>query len=69
MEDNKQVEKVKQAVTSLPDLKLPLDMDYLIVEYDGCEEGQGAILKSKPNKYSFKNEEQGIIVNNIEKMD
>ena len=60
---------MKPAVANLSNLKLPLDIDYLIIECDGCEEGQGAILKSKPNKYSFKNEEQGIIVNNIEKMD
>lgn len=52
IEDDKQIEKVKQGVTSLPDLKLPLDTDYLIVECDGCEEGWRAILKSKPTKYS-----------------
>ena len=43
IEDDKQVENVKQAVTSLQDLKLPLDTDYLIVECNGCEEGWGAI--------------------------
>ena len=58
VEDDKQIIKVKQAVTNLPDLKLPLDTDYLIIECDGCEEGWGAILKSKPNKYSPKTEEQ-----------
>ena len=58
IEDDKQIENVKQAVASLPDLKLPLDTDYLIVECDGCEEGWGVILKSKPSKYSPKNEEQ-----------
>ena len=39
IEDDKQIEKVKQAVANLPDLKLPLDTDYLIIECDGCEEG------------------------------
>ena len=49
---------MKQAVGNLPDLKLPLDTDYLIIECDGYEKGWGAILKSKRNKYSPKNEEQ-----------
>ena len=58
LEDDKQIEKVKQTVTSLPDLKLPLDTNYIIVESDECEAGWGAILKSKPNKYAPKGEEQ-----------
>ena len=58
MEDDKQIENVKQAVTNLPDLKLPLHIDYLIIEFNGCEEEWGAILKSKLGKYSPKNEEQ-----------
>ena len=58
LEDDKQIEKVKQTVTSLPDLKLPLDTDYMIVGSDGCEVSWGAILKSKPNKYAPKCEEQ-----------
>ena len=37
---------------------MPLDTDYLTIECDGCEEWWGAILKSKPNKYSSKIEEQ-----------
>ena len=52
IENDKQVEKLKQVVTSPPYLKLSLDTDYLIVECDECEEGWGAILKSKPHKYS-----------------
>ena len=64
IEDNKQVEKVKQAVTSLPDLKLPLYTDYMIVESDGYEIGWGAILKSEPNKYAPKSEEQICRYNN-----
>ena len=58
LEDDKQIEKVKQTVTSLPDLKLPLDTNYIIVESDECEAGWGAILKSKPNKHAPKSEEQ-----------
>ena len=58
IDDDRQIVKVKQAVASLPDLKVPLDTDYLIVECDGCEEGWGPTLKAKPNKYSPKTEEQ-----------
>ncbi|KAK8938569.1 hypothetical protein KSP39_PZI011139 [Platanthera zijinensis] len=57
-EDKKQIEKIKEIVKSLPDLRLPLDNEYLIVEIDGCETGWGAILKCKPHKYTGKNEEQ-----------
>ena len=42
----------------LPVLKLPLDTDYLIVESDGYKLRWEAVLKSKPNKYSAKSEEQ-----------
>ena len=66
MEDDKQIEKVKQAVANLSNLKLPLDTDYLIVECDGCEEGWWAILKAKPNKYSSKTEEQICRYSNVQ---
>ena len=58
IEDDLQLEKIKQIVIKLPDQKLPLDTDYLIVELDGYELGWDAVLKSKPNKYSAKSEEQ-----------
>ena len=58
LEDDKQTEKVKQTVKYLPFLKLPLDKNYLIAEFDACELGWGAVLKTKPNKYSPKSEEQ-----------
>ena len=42
----------------MQDLKLPLDSDDLIIESDGCELRWGAILKTKPHKYSNKSKEQ-----------
>ena len=57
-EDNLQIEKIKKVVKALHDLKLPLDTDYLIIESDGCEKGWGAVLKTRPHKYSNKIEEQ-----------
>ena len=53
-----QVENIKEVVKSLQDLKLPLDLDYLIIKSDGYELGWGPILKTKPYKYSNKSEEQ-----------
>ena len=57
-EELKQIRKIKELVKILPDLRLPLDSDYLIVETDGCENGWGAVLKRKPHKYSPRNEEE-----------
>ena len=37
---------------------MPLESDYLIIETDGSFEGWGAILKSRPHKYSSKQEEK-----------
>ena len=56
-EDNLQIEKIKQVVKKLQDLKLPFDTDYIIVESDGCESGWGTVLKRKSHKYSSKSEE------------
>ena len=52
------VQTIKQIVSKLTDLKLPLDTDYLIIECDGSSIGCGAVLFAKPNKYSSKNSEQ-----------
>ena len=54
--DDQQIDKIKPVVKNLQDLKLPLDKDYLTVESDGWELGWGAVLKTKPNKYSSKTE-------------
>jgi len=45
-------------VNSLPYLSLPLDYDYLVIEYDGCEQGWGVILKKEKNKYEKIHDEE-----------
>ncbi|KAL6315244.1 hypothetical protein AAG906_000322 [Vitis piasezkii] len=57
-QDIKLVQKIKEIVKSLPSLQLPLDSDYLIVENDASQDGWGAILLCKPNKYSDKKTER-----------
>ena len=57
-EDIKLVKKIKEAVKNIKPLELPLVTDYIIIEVDGCKEGWGAILLSKPNKYSPKDTEK-----------
>ncbi|KAK6803117.1 hypothetical protein RDI58_000901 [Solanum bulbocastanum] len=58
IEDIKLVQQIKEKVKNIPDLQIPLESDYLIVQIDGSKLGWGAILKSRPNKYSPKNEEK-----------
>jgi len=53
-EDIKLVQKIKEMVNNLLYLSLPLDSDYLVIECDDCEQGWGAILKKKKNKYEKK---------------
>jgi len=57
-EDIKLVKEIKEKVKNLPELSLPLDSDYLVIECDGCELGWGAILKKKKNKYANTAEEE-----------
>ena len=57
-EDVKLVKEIKEKVKNLPELSLPLDSDYLVIECDGCELGWGAILKKKKNKYANTAEEE-----------
>ena len=49
---------IKEKCKTLPELNLPLDTDYLIIETDGSSDGWGAILYKKPNKYSEKKTEE-----------
>ena len=56
--DIKLVQEIKALVKTLPELKLPLDTDYLIIEVDGCEKGWGAVLLRKPEKFSPKDLEE-----------
>ena len=57
-EDNLQIEKIKEVVKTIQDLKLPLHTEYLIIKSDSCEKGWGAVLKTRPHKYSSRIEEQ-----------
>jgi len=57
-EDIKLVKEIKEKVKNLPELSLPLDSDYLVIECGGCELGWGAILKKKKNKYANITEEE-----------
>lgn len=52
------VRQVKEIVKNLPELELPLDSDYLIIQTDGSSKGWGAILIKKPHKYSPASEEK-----------
>lgn len=42
----------------MPELELPQETDYLIVETDGCNAGWGAVLYKKEHKYKDKKNEQ-----------
>ena len=57
-EDIKLVKSLKEIVTKLPPLDLPLINDYLIIETDDCSLGWGAVLLAKPHKYLAKNTEK-----------
>ena len=54
-EDINQVKTIKNLVTKLPPLELPLINDYLIIEIDWCSLGLGVVLLAKLYKYSAKN--------------
>ena len=43
---------------NLPEMSLPLDSDYLIVQTDGFEHGWGGILLKRPSEYYSNHEEQ-----------
>ncbi|GKC33417.1 hypothetical protein Tco_1040711 [Tanacetum coccineum] len=48
--DYELVRKIKEQVQNLPDLKIPPENAYIILETDGCIEGWGGIVKWKRNK-------------------
>nr|GFA12154.1 putative polyprotein [Tanacetum cinerariifolium] len=52
------VKKIKEQVQNLPDLKIPLENSYIILETDGCMEGRGGIVKWKKNKGDPKSSER-----------
>ena len=56
--DIKLVKTLKELITKLPPLELPLINYYLIIEIYGCSLGWRAVLLAKPHKYSAKNTEK-----------
>ncbi|KAJ4790953.1 polyprotein [Rhynchospora pubera] len=52
------IRKVKQAVQQLPDLELPPEGSYIILETDGCMEGWGGVCKWKIAKHDPRNTEK-----------
>lgn len=44
-------------VKKIPELMLPLDLNYLVIEIDGCETGWGGALFRKTSKYDPKSSE------------
>jgi len=58
IEDIKLVQQIKEKIKNIPELSIPLETDYLIIETDGSFQGWRAVLKARPNKYSDKTEEK-----------
>ncbi|KAJ1704193.1 hypothetical protein LUZ63_003972 [Rhynchospora breviuscula] len=52
------IRKVKQAVQQLPDLELPPEVSYIILETDGCMEGWGGVCKWKKAKHDPRSTEK-----------
>ncbi|GJY08086.1 ORFIII-like polyprotein [Tanacetum coccineum] len=48
--DYELVRKIKEQVQNYPDLEIPLENAYIILETDGCMEGWGGIVKWKKSK-------------------
>lgn len=57
-QDIELVRKIKEICKNLPDLALPFESDYVIIETDASEIGWDTVLLAKPNKYSAKSEER-----------
>ncbi|KAG6493297.1 hypothetical protein ZIOFF_048276 [Zingiber officinale] len=52
------IHKIKKVITNYPNLAIPLEQCYIILETDGCMEGWGGICKWNPQKYDAKSEEK-----------
>ncbi|KAG6493111.1 hypothetical protein ZIOFF_048088 [Zingiber officinale] len=52
------IHKIKKVITDLPDLAIPPEQCYIILETDGYMDGWGGICKWKPQKYDAKFEEK-----------
>ena len=57
-QDWKLVRKIKNLVQNLPDLEVPPEECFIILETDGCMEGWGGICKWKKQKYDPRNTEK-----------
>ncbi|QOS14285.1 polyprotein [Chestnut mosaic virus] len=56
--DLKLVKQIKELVQQLPDLEIPPEGSYIILETDGCMEGWGGVCKWAPFKGAKKSEEK-----------
>ncbi|KAG6532120.1 hypothetical protein ZIOFF_005958 [Zingiber officinale] len=54
------IKEVKTLVQTLPDLELPPERAYIIIETDGSMEGWGGVCKWKPSKYDSRKAEKDI---------
>ncbi|KAG6484611.1 hypothetical protein ZIOFF_053132 [Zingiber officinale] len=52
------IREVKTLVQTLPDLELPSEKAYIIIETDGSMEGWGGVCKWKPSKYDSRKAEK-----------
>lgn len=52
------VRQIKDIVQQLPDLEVPPEKCYIILEVDGCMEGSGSICKWKREKFNPKSSEK-----------
>lgn len=52
------VQKIKETIQKLPDLSIPSEDCYIIIETDGCMEGWGGVCKWKPKKFDPKSTEK-----------
>ncbi|KAG6513895.1 hypothetical protein ZIOFF_024232 [Zingiber officinale] len=57
-QDWRLIREVKAMIQNLPDLTIPPEKCFVIIEADGCMDGWGGILKWKQQKYDSKASEQ-----------
>ncbi|KAG6468363.1 hypothetical protein ZIOFF_073039 [Zingiber officinale] len=57
-QDLELIRKIKKVIKELPDLSIPPDNCFIIIEADGCMEGWSGICKWKPKKYDSNSAEK-----------
>ncbi|KAG6532200.1 hypothetical protein ZIOFF_006039 [Zingiber officinale] len=57
-QDLELIRKIKKIIKELPDLSIPPNDYFIIIEADGCMESWGGICKWKPKKYDFNSAEK-----------